>query len=281
MAKVKLTKKREAWAAPRQDVQFKGDPMTPNMSAAARYEQSLDVLIREMRADYQREMMRLLRNMGITQDANAGSQARIALAELGRKWSKRFADRAEAIADRMITSVDRDSKSKLKQSLKTISGGLTISVPDMPAGMADIMKATLYENTSLITNIHEQYRERVEGIVYRSIQEGGRGAADIYDELIDVGGMSERRAHLVATDQTRKANAAFSAERAKAVGIRKAIWRHSGGSGEPRRLHVEMDGKEFDLDDPPAIGDKGEKVLPGQAINCKCTWTPVVDFDAL
>src|SRR5690554_5646358 len=133
----------------------------------------------------------------------------------------------------MLGSVDRHSKATLNESLKKISGGLTLKVPDMPGSMAEILKATVAENVSLITSISSQYQERIEGVVYRSIQQGGRGAADIYEDLIKVGGMSERRAHNIAIDQTRKATTAYNVERAKSVGIRKGIWRHSSGSAEP------------------------------------------------
>lgn len=279
---IRLTRKRERWAKPR-NATLKGDPLKYPAPAAVRYQKSLDELVRAMRADYQREVLKLWRSsdFNIAMDANIGSQMRILFSYLGDKWSKRFASRAKEITDRMIRSVDRHSKASLHESLKKISGGITIKVPDMPGTMQEALKATIAENVSLITSISSQYQERVEGIVYRSIQQGGRGAADIYDDLIKVGGMSERRAHNIATDQTRKATTAFNAERAKSVGIRKGIWRHSSGSAEPRKMHLELDGQEFDLDNPPVIDPDGTRGLPGFLPNCRCFWTPVVDFDSL
>ncbi len=279
---IRLTRKRERWAKPR-NATLKGDPLKYPAPAAVRYQKSLDELVRAMRADYQREVLKLWRGSGmdITVDSNIGSQMRILFSYLGEKWSKRFASRAKEITDRMIRSVDRHSKATLNESLKKISGGLTIKVPDMPGTMQEALKATIAENVSLITSISSQYQERVEGIVYRSIQQGGRGAADIYDDLIKAGGMSERRAHNIATDQTRKATTAFNAERAKSVGIRKGIWRHSSGSADPRKMHLELDGQEFDLDNPPVIDPDGTRGLPGYLPNCRCFWTPVVDFDSL
>lgn len=277
---IKLTKKRAAWAKPR-DATLKGTPLTYSAAAPARYEKDVNKLIRSMRAEYQREIMKLLRNEGVTTDANAGSQARMLFSWLGKKWAQRFSKQSTRISEKMVSSIDKDSSSKLGESLKKISGGLTINVPDMPASMAEVMKASIAENVSLIRSIQSQYQEKLEGIVYRSIQSGGRGAADIYDELIKAGEMSERRAHLIAVDQSRKATSAFNAERAKSVGIKKGIWHHSSGSANPREKHLAFDGKEFNLNDPPAIGDNGEKVMPGQEIHCKCFWSPVVDFDAL
>jgi uncharacterized protein with gpF-like domain len=42
-----------------------------------------------------------------------------------------------------------------------------------------------------------------------------------------------------------------------------------------------MDGKIFSFDDLPIIDRKtGERGIPGQAINCRCTMTPVYEFDS-
>ncbi|HHN9167526.1 TPA: phage head morphogenesis protein, partial [Escherichia coli] len=43
---------------------------------------------------------------------------------------------------------------------------------------------------------------------------------------------------------------------------------------QPRPSHVKADGKEFDLD--KGLYLDGEWVLPGEAINCRCTWSPVI-----
>jgi len=67
----------------------------------------------------------------------------------------------------------------------------------------------------------------------------------------------------------------------KALGIKKVKFLHVGGSQEPRKLHLELSGKVFSLDDPPYIGDMyGQKVygfggvLPG----CRCVCRPILDF---
>ena len=281
---MKLSKKREAWAAPR-NATIKGEPLTYPAAVSERYEKALNKLIRGMRADYQRELLKLFRthstDSAIAMDENIGSQARILFSDLGKKWSKLFSRQSKSISENMIKGVSNHSYKNLESSLKKISGGLTIKVPEMPAGLIEIQKAAIAENVALITNISTQYQQRVEQVVYSSISTGGRGAADIYDELIRVGGMTERRAHLIATDQTKKSTSAYNLERAKSVGIKKGIWRHSSAGGEPRKKHVNFDGKEFDLNEPPAIGDKGARVMPGYEINCRCYWVPVVDFDSL
>ncbi|ELZ1101181.1 TPA: phage head morphogenesis protein, partial [Escherichia coli] len=83
-----------------------------------------------------------------------------------------------------------------------------------------------------------------------------------------------RRAETIARDQNNKATAVIQSERQKKLGITKGIWRHSHAGKQPRPSHVKADGKEFDLD--KGLYLDGEWVLPGEAINCRCTWSPVI-----
>jgi uncharacterized protein with gpF-like domain len=49
-----------------------------------------------------------------------------------------------------------------------------------------------------------------------------------------------------------------------------------------RPLHVEMSGKEYDLNNPPYIGSMyGNKIygLPADLPNCRCVLRPIIDFD--
>jgi uncharacterized protein with gpF-like domain len=46
-----------------------------------------------------------------------------------------------------------------------------------------------------------------------------------------------------------------------------------------RESHADMEGQMCDWDDPPEVD--GEKVHPGEAINCRCVAIPVVDMEAI
>lgn len=236
-----------------------------------------------MRAEYQRELVKLLKELPapsvLAQDANLGSQARMLLNFLASKWQKRFARASAGIVDRMITQVDNQSKANLGASLKQLSGGLTIKTPDMPAGLQDSLTASSAENVALIKSIATDYHQKIQGAVLRSIQSGGQGQQEVFDEIMHIGGVTEKRAALIARDQTSKITSQMNAERQKSVGIKKFQWLHSGGGAEPRKLHLELAGKIFSYDDLPVIDERtGERGLPGQLINCKCQAIPVLDF---
>lgn len=253
------------------------------MPARERYQSALDKLIERMRKEYERDLGKLLRDFtedsALSMDANLGSQARILLNKLSAKWQSLFSRSASRITDRMIGQVDSASKASLGASLKKLSGGLTIKTPDMPAGLQDVISASIAENVGLIKSVAAQYHDRISSAVLVSIQTGGQGRATVLEQLREIGGMSERRAKLIARDQTSKITTQMNAERAKSVGMRKFQWLHSGGGAEPRKLHLRLDGQIFSYDDLPVIDERtGERGLPGQLINCKCQAIPILDF---
>lgn len=295
--KIRLTRKRLEWAEPRKAT-LKGERLPPFSGAAAsKYQAQLDSLVTRMRKEYNAEVRKLFKQHAdeesalamdsparfqagmLAADASLASQARILFNWLNNKYSKLFASRATAMTERMIDSSSMASKRALGESLKKISGGITIPVPDMPGELSEKLTAATAENVSLIRSVQQQYHERISQVVLRSVATGGNGAQDIFEAIRHYDGITERRAKEIAVDQSRKVVSAMNVERAKAVGMKKFIWLHSGGGAQPRKLHVDYDGQEFFYDDPPVIDERSqERGFPGQAINCRCTMVPILSL---
>ncbi|MCG7324291.1 minor capsid protein [Achromobacter sp. ACRQX] len=280
MPKKMVTKRRQAWGQQQQASQFKGLALAYPVAVEGRYRASMESLIDGMLAEYDAALRRLYRgNPEITQDESVTTQARRILAELGRKWSKAFAEKAGPLANRTIGQVDRFSKQNLGASLRDMSGGLTIKTFQMPAGLYDKVLASTAENVGLIKSIPVQFQDRIQGIVMRSIQSGGQGSGQIFDEIKNLNQVTRNRAKLIAVDQTRKITSAMNEERMKAAGVKQFEWIHSGGGAEPRSLHVQYDGQTFSMDNPPIIDKRtGQHGFPGELINCRCRMRPVIDF---
>ncbi|MEM8017416.1 phage minor head protein [Morganella morganii] len=259
---------------------MKGKPLQYSAAAQSRYQRDMSQLIKGMIADYEKTFSSLHEDFdGATMDASFASQTKIWLNRLKRKWDKIFNSKAAEMADKFTSQVDMNAQRSLDDSLKQLSGGITIKTPAMPEALKDKMIAATAENISLIKSIPQQFHSRIEGAALRSVSQTGSGSKTLLDEIRDIGGVIEKRAAFIAVDQTRKITTAANYERMKSAGIRKAIWHHSAGSAEPRELHLRLDGEVFDLDNPPVIDEKtGERGLPGQLPNCKCFWTPVIDF---
>lgn len=255
-----------------------GSQLSYPAGVAERYQKAMQAEIDLMIKDYLRAFKPVSNELQ-TMDASIASTAGKKLNELSKKWQARFSKKSKSWVERFTSQVSAFSKKSTESSLRELSGGITIEVPEMPQGMVDKLRAATLQNVSLIKSIPDQFHQRIEGAVMRSIERGGQGAKTVYEEIKEIGGMSGKRAKFIATDQSRKATTAFNLERMKSAGIRKGKWKHSGGSAEPRPIHVQLDGVVFDLDDPPVIDKDGTRGLPGTLPHCKCIWIPVIEFD--
>lgn len=278
--KPKLTRKRKEYVEQRASGILVGSPLTYSAGQMERYERLIGKMTAAMHKDYARELKAVFRaNDVITIDASISAQARIVLRKLQQKWGRIFRRESPKIVDQIIGGIDKAAGDTLKQSLKQLSGGVTLKTDEMPAALKQAVSAAIAENVTLIKSIETQYHTQIEGAVMRSLQPGGRGLADVTEALQKYEGITDRRRNVIAKDQVRKAQAIISIERAKSAGIKKFKWLHSRGGSEPRPDHVAMSGNVYSYDDPPVIDRRtGERGFPGQAINCRCQMVPVIEW---
>jgi SPP1 gp7 family putative phage head morphogenesis protein len=287
---VRLTQARHGWAAKQSKApQFRGAPLRHNAGVESRYVLALTALTAQMTAQVKREVIRLFKSDAATAHyamdaagpgpgANIGAQARILVNSLNQRFNALFAKKAGDLATQMVDGVEAASKTNLHASLKELTGGLSLKTSAMPKTLRAIYSASVQENVSLIKSIPQEYLQDVQGAVMRSITTGN-GLQDLIPALEDYEGITHRRAKNIALDQTRKAYNVINRERMTDIGVKKFQWIHSGGGAVPRPDHVEMDGEIFSFDNLPVIDPRtGERGIPGQAINCRCTMAPVFDF---
>ncbi len=278
-----LTDSKQKWAQAHNPKVLRGTALNPSVSNAARYQARLDKLIKRMTAEVERELKSLFKTepakQYFAQDASISSQARILTNALMEKFNDIFAGVSKPIAESVTEEADKASSVAMGISLKELSGGLTISTKSISPEMVEILNASTTENVALIKSISQKYLNGVQQAVMRSITTGG-GLQDLVPYLQKSKEITYRRANMIAHDQTRKAFNALNKGRMNKLGIKEFEWLHSGGSNEPRRLHIELSGKIFSLDDPPIIQENPEeRGLPGQLVNCRCRMLPVIKFN--
>ena len=101
-------------------------------------------------------------------------------------------------------------------------------------------------------------------------------------------GVSQRKAKFLARNETAIATTSYLKSKYMAEGITHFRW-HTHLDGRERDWHktlgtVGPDGKGnvYRLDDPPIINDKtGQKGLPGEDYNCRCTMSPIITEEFL
>lgn len=198
---------------------------------------------------------------------------------LYEEWSDRFEELAREKVRELLTDILKVSKSSVQSSIRNFADGVTISVSEQTPQMREVFRAAVNENVALIKSIPQQYLERLQGDVMRTITTENSSLSELTASIQKYGGMTYRRASNIALDQTRKAYQSFNQQMLGQAGIKKGIWIHTGGTMHPRQKHRDFNGKEFDLSKGAPIGDDGGNyVFPGQCVNCRCTFIPIIDF---
>jgi SPP1 gp7 family putative phage head morphogenesis protein len=277
-----LTKRRAAKSKP--GVKLKGSKLRYNAAIQERYTRQLDRLIGRMVTETNAAVATLFDSdtahnyFDYAEDASVASQARIVTNKLNKRFAELFNAQAKMLAESMVKATDKDSSKTLHASLKELSGGLSLRTSIIDNPLRNVITASVAENVALIKSIPSQYMLDVQGAVMRSITTGN-GLKDLIPHLDKYADETKNRAKNIALDQTRKVYNNMNRDRMKALGVKRYEWIHSGGSVTPRPLHQSYNGRIFSFDDPPVIDEKtGEKGIPGQAINCRCTMRPVIEI---
>lgn len=162
-------------------------------------------------------------------------------------------------------------------------------------GLAARVDQFTHENVALVSSIPERLHGELEALVTRAVSSGqlsgGRGKSPhtLRAEIVQRFDVSESRAKVIARDQIGKFYAGVNHARQKEMGVNRFVWRTVGDErvrGAPGGKysdadpsHYDLDGEEFDYDDPPNAGPDGETCLPGEAIQCRCWAEPVFGDD--
>ena len=192
-------------------------------------------------------------------------------------------------ADRFLKAAEKLSKADIDSVAKKIAQGLLIrgNAQNIQEVEKDLKRQTRVDlqgylnnsgkvaekleqlttaNVQLIKSIHSQYLDKIQAAVMQA-QVKGTLTKDLAKQIQEIGGVTEKRAKLIARDQSAKINASLTRARHEEMGIKQYIWSTSGDE-RVRDSHAENDGKIFSYDDPPPTGH------PGDEINCRCVAIP-------
>lgn len=284
MAKeIPLSKKKTKYVKQFKPKYIVGEPLKPNIRIEQQTVKKLEALTKAMTKDVNKELKKLFKSEKnspalYAQDASISSQARILLSMLFKKYAKIFDIEGKLIIDTMVNKVNNHSKASVKNSLKSLTGGISIEKETLSAETKEMIKASSSQAVSYIKSIQSQYLTQVEGAVYRSIT-SGEGLKDLVPALEKYEGMTRRRSRLIALDQVRKTNESINTARLLQNGITKGKWFHSEAGATPRKTHQAMNGKIFDIREGLYDSEVGRKVKPSELPNCKCFFSVVYEFN--
>lgn len=265
------------------------------------YGREIVAIVRQMIKDY-KQLLTVYKDKASQMAMDASENAWLTtdvekrLRALGDKYYKLFQDFAKKKSTAMVQKVLKLSDMQVKSALKDYlaESQWTLIGEKIPVQMRQAMVAHVAENVALIKSIATQYHERIEGSLYRAIS-GDGSLKQLREDFMKYGNMSQRRAKLIASDQTHKAFTTLAARRMASVGVTRFQWVHSHAVEKPRPLHIRkwdgvsglkdgkpngLDGFIFTLDNPPVIDEKtDERGLPGRLPFCRCSMRPVFGED--
>lgn len=256
----------------------KPNPIHPSAAIRDAYQRRLDAAVDRMHRDTVRTLTKAYKAnpphalIIYGQDASPARVMAGVMRNMSRKWLGLFDDLAPSMADWFAKAVkdrcDREMKAMLRR------GGISVKFK-MTAAMNDAFQAVRAENVGLIRSIPAQDLTQVETMVMQSVQ-AGRDVGALAKGLEERLGVTKRRAALIARDQNAKATSTMLRARQLGMGIEEAKWLHSAGGKVPRPKHVAFSGRVFSLAKGHDFDDGEGAVLPGQPINCRCVWVPVI-----
>jgi uncharacterized protein with gpF-like domain len=273
---------------------WRGKVLRPSAAIQQKYLAKINAMVDAMIKETRREVEKLFDqdyahehfgtdSVGIDA-APLASQTRILTNRLKKKYDQLFGKNAFGISDMMVDATNRHSfatsmaAAKDLPTLRDVGAKLTLNFKNLDAPTRNILKSSADRSADFIKTIPEKYLNSVSQAMFTSVT-SGNGMQDLipFFEKFDTG--TKNWVHNTAMDQTRKTYQGLSIGRMKKVGVKKGEWIHSGGSQHPRPLHEAFDGKTFDLDVGAPIGDDDDNVLPGDDVNCRCSFVPVIEDD--
>jgi SPP1 gp7 family putative phage head morphogenesis protein len=273
-------------------VLFRGQVLRVSAGVQARYLSKIMAAVHEMTSSVIRDVEAHFKSSDVHShmsdvgmDAGAGSQTRILTNKFKDKFDSIFADLSNFLAKQMIEQLNDNSAQQINASLgglDLLEAGkhLMLDPNTLSPAVKEMLKAATAQSANFIKSIPDRYINQVNNAVLDSIQTGN-GLEDLIPQLEKYGNQTANWAHNTAMDQTRKTFNSLNISRMKAVGVTRGEWIHSGGSQKPRPLHVDFDGKPFNLSEGAPVGDDGgDMVQPGEEPNCRCTFTPIVEASA-
>lgn len=256
-------------------------PIRPPVAIERAYHKKLRTMLKEMdrslyywlRAEYRKAEPEIVGDSAL-------ADMRTKMKHLARYWKKRYNDKAAEMANWFAGEVQKHTTRSLQNQMKNAKLaelGFDLDFKYHSRKERAVFNAIVEQNVNLIKSIASEHLTKVQGIVLRGL-ETGHDLSQMTDNLEESFGVTERRAALIARDQTAKASNNLSRQRLMDYGVTKGRWMHTASGKTYRDSHVEMDGEIYDIEQGCYDPDYGDYIQPGELVSCHCVCVPVIDF---
>ena len=248
----------------------------PPLSPEVNYRKILQYYIDQMNAQIERILFPLLTEREpdfVTDTVNQDLRAVLKTIENNFINNKGFAQTA---AHYLTKSVNAQNKKRMQAAFERSFGIKTYDIV-REEKLENALERHIHRNVNLIKTIPLKHFSRIRGALSSGILNGD-SAIDIRDNIRNIFGVTEKRARLIARDQTAKINGDLTRLRAISVGSKRYTWIGRGKAEDERDTHVELNNKEFAWNDPPVTNEQGDRNNPGGDYQCRCWARPIIDI---
>ena len=177
---------------------------------------------------------------------------------------------AEMVSAKMFAQVEREEWNQWRSVSEEIGAGLRDVVGNTPVGQ--VAQDIVYRQIQLMKSLPIEAADRVMEIQQRAMEAvvNGERPDQLYDMIMQSGGVAASRAQLIARTEIGRATGALTQARALSVGSEGYWWRIEGAG--TRDSHYKMRNKFVRWDNPPTLD--GMTGHAGCLPNCKC-WSEV------
>lgn len=259
----------------------RGNPINPSAAIAEKYSREIRKLVRAMISDYEEKLSEAY-EQPVVKSVFTHDSATTTLDAVVKSLQQRWGNIFKAFADKVAAPfVHETAEAADKATLHSLSvAGLKSPVATYNENVKRVLDTEVTFNHTLIVGITEDAHERVHKAVLLSLTSPNpdeQGFKAIKSAVREIGISCEKRANLIARDQTSKIYSAVSDERMIENGVEEFEWLHSSAGKVPRKSHLEKNGQIFKINDPRLWqGPKADQGPPGWAINCRCRKIPVI-----
>jgi len=187
--------------------------------------------------------------------------------EITQRFSKTHAARWRQALGAWAKQGEAETKTLFLANYAKLSGIDVSSTLRTPRTRA-LVERSISRSARLITSIPADAQVRVIRALRAVVHGDAPARFSLREQLSKIEGITERRAQLIARDQTAKLVTKIDETRQQDVGITQYIWRTSHDE-RVRPSHEAHDGHTFSWGAPPP--DTGH---PGEDINCRCIAEP-------
>ena len=243
-----------------------------------------------IRRDYERKLKALseavnnsvsywaVANIAKNLDKNAPTQLRMTFNRLLAQWQKKADDYAKKWAAKFARQIGDYTDLAIRNNISAnYTSDIDKALAIKPVAVKESLRATYESNLFLIKSIPRDIIERYQQGFMQGIANFDR--QQLMELALQYGDISQRRAKMIARDQTSKATNAYHNARASELGFDYYVWntskdeRVSKGDGG----HIHLQGRIYKYSEPTAIIDSyGNKGHCGGRCNCRCVGVSVM-----